>query len=276
VGNKYLQLEQKFHKNDELVIKLYGKDNYEYAEFQGEELKGNTTVRIIVNTGLPSNRIARQQVLMELGAARLVGPSQIREMLEFSELEPIMRATMKEKTRQNKEIMLLTSNKDKKEKVEVRAEDNHIAHIEVCFVYFRSSRFKKLPEAQQKALWQHVTFHVEQMVTTLYESPMLAAFAMQVWNVDPELKIYIQSEVDKSVAEKKKAEMEAAIKAGMKKLPNSIRNGTPVNSAPQPQWPSSQPSMDEVMSNFMQRYNGAPPAAAAAGAAAQQEPPPQV
>lgn len=268
-GNKYLQLEQEFHAEDELVIKLYGKDNYEYAEFQGKELKNNTTVRIVVNTGLPSNRIARQQVLMELGAARLIGPSLIRELLEFSELEPITRALMKEKTRQNKEIMLITTGKGGD--VSVRAEDNPIAHIETCYVFFRSSRFKKLKKEYQKELWDHVTNHIQQMITTLYESPLLAAFSMQVWNVDPELKIYIQSEVEKSVAEKKKLEMEKAAKEG--RLPADTRGGPAVNSAAQPQYPSNQPSMEEIMANAMQNKNGMPPAAAAAGAQAQQMPP---
>ena len=64
------------------------------AVFSGDELKGNFKVRVNMQSGLPANKIARQQLIVQLVNQQIITPQKAQQYFEFGEVDDAIRATI--------------------------------------------------------------------------------------------------------------------------------------------------------------------------------------
>ncbi|MCM8831095.1 MAG: hypothetical protein NC918_02750 [Candidatus Omnitrophica bacterium] len=194
LGKKYIKIKSEIFGNIEQDLHILGESNMVYTKFKGEKLKHNSNVKVFVLTGLPTNRIARQQILLELNKYGIVSPSITRKLIGFGELEPVFKMNMRDKVKQYIEIQDII----KGNYVEPKLQDNHIEHINILIQYAKANNFDKLSEDIKNIYWKHATEHISLMLETYNETPLLAHFAMNTTLIDPETKEYIMAEIQKS------------------------------------------------------------------------------
>jgi hypothetical protein len=67
---------------------MRGKDGrLQSAVFSGEDLKGNFKVHVNMQSGLPANKIARQQLIVQLVNQQIITPQQAQQFFEFGQLD---------------------------------------------------------------------------------------------------------------------------------------------------------------------------------------------
>lgn len=77
------------------------------ANFSGTDLEGNFNVRVTLQSGLPANKIARQQLIVQLVNNQIITPETAREFFEFGKLDPMLRRATVSLERAERLIMQL-------------------------------------------------------------------------------------------------------------------------------------------------------------------------
>jgi hypothetical protein len=71
---------------------MKGKDNRLQSDtFCGDDLKGNFKVKVNMQSGLPANKIARQQLIVQLVNQQILTPQQAQQFFEFGQLDEATR-----------------------------------------------------------------------------------------------------------------------------------------------------------------------------------------
>ena len=204
LGIKLLKLSKKHYKETR-AIKIFGKENIYYAEFSGKDLQENPNVDIYVAGGMPSNRVAKQSMVMQLTAGGMITTNEGREILEFGELDPIFRKDYKDKVRQRIEIQKIKNNKTGE--VKVTRLENHIVHIRVVIDWTKSSEFETMMSDEQKEFtFKHLEEHVKALVELFTTAPVLAATCMDATHIDQRFVQFLSSEIE--LYQKRQAYME--------------------------------------------------------------------
>ncbi|MGQ9846825.1 MAG: portal protein [Bacteroidales bacterium] len=192
-GKKALDLARKYY-TEKRDIKIFGKDNIYYAKFEGKDLAENADIEINIVSGLPLNRVARQQILFQMGAAQILSPQEIRELMEFGEIESVFQKDFKDIVRQKVENNYI-KNKEF-DKVIIRKTENHLLHARVIIEWTKSSDFLQQPEEVQEFAMKHLQDHFDKAVELFAKEPLLAAGCMDATHIDMKLIQFLSAEIE--------------------------------------------------------------------------------
>lgn len=180
-GRKYLSLIRENYDNKE-YISLWGRDNAKYFKYSGKQLKKDINIEIEVLTGLPLNRIARQQMLMQLFVAGLIQRNHFLQLIEMGELDKVYKRNFKDRIRQELELDKIISGDT--DEVKVSKYDNHIEHIKTIIEFTKTARYHDLDEDTKKLIDLHIDQHNEMIVMLIKESPVASNYILDMNNLD--------------------------------------------------------------------------------------------
>ncbi len=200
LGKKYLEMKKEYFGSIEKDLKLFGSSNIAYTKFSGDKLKGNTNIKVFVSTGLPLNKVARQQVLMELTQGGIIPPNLTRRLLGLGELEPIFKLNMRDKIKQLMEIEKIKKGED----VKVNVQDNHIEHIATLVEFSKGNDFDDWDESIKEKYWQHASLHISATIDIFDKTPLMAYYILNSQFLEPEVKMFIEAEIRKTAIEREK------------------------------------------------------------------------
>jgi hypothetical protein len=192
-GQKSLNLIRKYY-TEKRDIKIFGKENIYYAQYIGKDLSENPEVEVNVVGGLPLNRVARQQILFQMGAAQILSPQEIRELMEFGEVESVYRKDFKDIVRQKIE------NNEMKEKrldgISISKTENHLIHAKIVIEWTKTSDFPQQPQEVQDFAMKHLNEHLDMAVKLFATEPLLAAGCMDATHIDMKLVQFLSAEIE--------------------------------------------------------------------------------
>jgi len=118
------------------MIRMTNRDTMSVEEFKGSMLNGNFSVHCEIMSGLPANKIARQQVIFQALDKGVINAQQAGAYLEFGEFEEMMREVNEDK--QVAEINTRTIIQgDGKILAPVHEWDNHQVYIQTIESYMK-------------------------------------------------------------------------------------------------------------------------------------------
>ena len=142
-------------------IRYVGEDgSNEVAKFQGADLRGNTDVRVISQTGLPRSRALRIEYIMKLREAGMLPDDRANlEMLEFGQVDKIFKEQMIHERRAHRENSMIHDNPniDPQEAMGwVYPLEPHPIHLNIHLRDRLGTRWNSYNEFQQEALENHI------------------------------------------------------------------------------------------------------------------------
>jgi len=164
-------------------IRYVGEDGTnEVMKFQGAELRGNTDVRVISQSGLPRSRALKIEYIMKLREAGMLPDDRANlEMLEFGQVDKIFREQMVHERRAHRENALIHDNPNIDPSITpawVYPLEPHEVHRNIHLRDRLGTRWNRYNEMQQQALENHIQA-TQQQIQEQQKAQMEQAMAMQ-------------------------------------------------------------------------------------------------
>lgn len=143
------------------LIKITGEDGADdVIKFKGAQLRGNTDVRVISQTGLPRSRALRIEYIMKLREVGLLTDDRATlEMLEFGNANKIFKDNLLHERRAYRENSKIADNPNidpNEVSGWVYPLEDHVAHIKIHFRDRLSSTYDSYADNQKAALDLHI------------------------------------------------------------------------------------------------------------------------
>jgi len=143
------------------LLRHIGEDGIsEVTKFQGADLKGNTDVRVISQSGLPRSRALRIEYIMKLREAGMLPDDRANlEMLEFGQVDKIFKEQMVHERRAHRENAMINDNPNiNPEEVKgwVHPLEPHEVHLQIHLRDRLGTRWQRYNPMQQQALDIHI------------------------------------------------------------------------------------------------------------------------
>jgi len=142
-------------------IRYTGQDGtYQIAKFRGSDLRGNTDVKVVSQTGLPRSRALRIEYIMKLREVGLLKDDKTTlEMLEFGNAERVFKESFLHERRARRENdRILTDQAAQAMTVAgwVYPLEDHMSHLTIHLQLRLGPEWDKLNPGQQQALEKHI------------------------------------------------------------------------------------------------------------------------
>jgi hypothetical protein len=166
----------------ERYIRYVGEDgSNEVIKFMGADLRGNTDVRVISQTGLPRSRALRIEYIMKLREAGMLPDDRANlEMLEFGQVDKIFKEQMVHERRAHRENSMIHDNPniDPQEATGwVYPMEEHGVHMQIHLRDRLGTRWNRYNENQQQALEAHIQAH-QQIIQQQQQAQMEQAMQL--------------------------------------------------------------------------------------------------
>lgn len=150
------------------LIKIAGEGSGEdVVKFQGAQLKGNTDVRVVSQTGLPRSRALRIEYIMKLREVGLLTDDKATlEMLEFGNAEKIFRDDLVHEKRAQKENSIIWSSPDIPPTGTVGwvyKYEPHEVHLKIHWRDRLGYKYEQARNNQRMACDSHIEAHVAEL-----------------------------------------------------------------------------------------------------------------
>jgi len=130
------------------------------GKFKGSDLRGNTDVRVVSQTGLPRSRALRIEYVMKLREAKLLTDDKLcLEMLEFGNAERIFEDSILHERRAHRENGKIEEDKEINPEITptwIYPFEDHLAHLPIHVKDRLSPKYDLYSESQRQALEKHI------------------------------------------------------------------------------------------------------------------------
>jgi len=177
VWSLILEMVQDEYTVDRLLKHAGKSGQYSVISFRGAQLKGNTDVKVVSQTGLPRGRIARTEYIMKMNERQLISQDQALELLEFGNAERIFEMNLVHKNRARRENLKIEKNPNidiEEVKTWLYPLEEHLVHLPIHMEDRLSARYENYTENQKKAL----DLHIKQTYDTFIDMQVKQAKAM--------------------------------------------------------------------------------------------------
>lgn len=163
-----LELVQENYDVGRLITFVGDDGKFAVEKFRGTDLRGNTTVRVESQSGLPRSRALRIEYIMTLFKAGLLqDPRDVLEMLEFGTAEKMFKDNLLHENRALRENERIESNPQiTPGEVQGWAYefDEHLVHMKIHLRDLLSSKGENYQQGQWQALDGHIREHMNIMI----------------------------------------------------------------------------------------------------------------
>lgn len=142
------------------TIRVMGENGtYDTYQFNKENLRGNTDLKVEAGSAMPTSRAAKQALITELGKMGWIPPDKALQYMDMAETGRLWEEMSIDRRQAARENLRMSEGED----VKTNTWDEHAAHIMEHNNFRKKQKFEYLPEEIKVLFEQHVMAHMQVM-----------------------------------------------------------------------------------------------------------------